>query len=249
MSGKATGWALEQSLPPTTKLVLVALADECRRDGTSCFPARKRLAECVGVKARALSNHLAELEERGLIRREERFRDNGSRTSSLYHLAINGPLARQDKGGIAPDDKVPVHEPRQGTPCTGVQGHVVEPTQKEPGSEPELHKAEFADWLSDFHQVTARTQVTGSQPAVRQFRARREEGKTLEDLKLATRGCHSDEFCRDHGFDVPETILRARNITRYIELGRNPKPSRNGAGEHPATRRIREIDERLETKA
>jgi DNA-binding transcriptional ArsR family regulator len=92
VSAKATGWALDQELPPVTKLVLVALADECRRDSTVSWPGRARLAKCVGISERQVSRHVRELEKRNLVRREERRRDNGSRTSNRFWLAIEGPF-------------------------------------------------------------------------------------------------------------------------------------------------------------
>lgn len=98
---------------------------------------------------------------------------------------------------------------------------------------------EFQEWLQDYHGATGRVSVRGSHSARDQFVARRKEGYSLEELKLATRGCHGDDFCRERGFDVPDTILRASKVERYIELGRNadkPKPS----DEHPADRRVRE---------
>lgn len=83
--------------------------------------------------------------------------------------------------------------------------------------------SEFEDWLSHYRETTGKTKVEGSQPARDAFAARRKDGYSVEDLKLATVGCHGDDFCRDHGHDVPETILRASKVTRYIELGRKPK--------------------------
>lgn len=84
---------------------------------------------------------------------------------------------------------------------------------------PTVAREEFEDWLADYHAVTGRTVVRGSRSARDQFASRRQEF-SAEELKLATRGCHGDEFCREHGHDVPETILRASKVTRYIERAR-----------------------------
>lgn len=88
-------------------------------------------------------------------------------------------------------------------------------------------KSEFEDWLAHYRSTTGRTSVTGTQPARSAFTARREEGRSLEDLKLATLGSHSDDYCRQNGYDVPETILRASKVTRYIELGRKASEARD----------------------
>jgi hypothetical protein len=92
----------------------------------------------------------------------------------------------------------------------------------EPGS-----GAEFGDWLEHYRICTGRVGVRGSKPAREAFAARRKEGRSLDELKLATIGCHGDDFCREHGHDVPETILRASKVERYIQLAQQP-PTRSG---------------------
>ena len=81
---------------------------------------------------------------------------------------------------------------------------------------------EFAEWLEHYRETTGRKSVRGSTPARKAFRARRQEGRTLDELKAATVGCHGDDFCRSKGYDVPETILRASKVERYIALGSQP---------------------------
>lgn len=82
---------------------------------------------------------------------------------------------------------------------------------------------EFGKWLDHYRITTGRTSVRGSQPARDAFAARRKEGRSLEELMAATVGCHGDEFCREHGHDVPETILRSSKVERYIQLAAQPK--------------------------
>lgn len=81
-------------------------------------------------------------------------------------------------------------------------------------------KKDWNEWITHYRKTCRRRRMRGSEVARRRFRARRAEGLTLEELKLATVGCHSDRWLRQKRFDVPETILRASNVTRYIELGR-----------------------------
>ncbi len=89
--------------------------------------------------------------------------------------------------------------------------------------------SEFDSWLEHYQQITGRATVTGSKSARQAFKARRKEGRSLDDLKAATVGCHSDEFCRTGGHDVPETILRASKVERYIALSVEP-PKSGSAG-------------------
>jgi hypothetical protein len=85
---------------------------------------------------------------------------------------------------------------------------------------------EFDDWIEHYREATGRTEVRGSKAARQAFGARRQEGFSVEELKLATVGSHGDAFCREHGHDVPETILRASKVQRYIVLGRDAAPSK-----------------------
>lgn len=87
---------------------------------------------------------------------------------------------------------------------------------------------EFEEWLADFHAVTGHDHVTGSKEARGFFNARREQGRSMADLKLATRGAHSDPKVRENGYDRPETILRESKIERYIALARKAGGSTSG---------------------
>lgn len=79
---------------------------------------------------------------------------------------------------------------------------------------------EFADdWLPHYRTITGRSTVRGSESDRKAFHARRAEGRSVEELKLATVGAHSDDFIRSNGHDVPSTILRPTKVDRYIALG------------------------------
>ncbi|HEY7821260.1 MAG TPA: helix-turn-helix domain-containing protein, partial [Acidimicrobiia bacterium] len=65
MSIEALNWAWEQSCPnPTSKLVLMALADHANSDG-ECWPAMKRIAQLSGISPRQVSTHITNLEALG----------------------------------------------------------------------------------------------------------------------------------------------------------------------------------------
>lgn len=83
---------------------------------------------------------------------------------------------------------------------------------------------DWSDWLDHYRATTGRN-VRGSQAAIKAYGARRADGYTADDLKLATIGAHGDKFLRDNCHDVPDTILRPSKVARYIELGRKSKPS------------------------
>ena len=69
MSHAATNWAIQQrGLKPATKIVLWYLCDRHNPD-FGCFPTQARLAEDAEMSISALNEHLATLEELGLIHR------------------------------------------------------------------------------------------------------------------------------------------------------------------------------------
>jgi hypothetical protein len=81
-------------------------------------------------------------------------------------------------------------------------------------------RADWTRWLAHFHETTGHTHVEGSQEAKRSFAARRNAGRSVEELMEATVGCHGNDRLRDQGFDRPETILRGSKFERYIGLAR-----------------------------
>lgn len=126
---------------------------------------------------------------------------------------------------------------------------------KQPGSKPEANgkqnqskslslstskSSSFSEWLTHYRETTGKTSVRGSRPARESFNARLGDGYSLEELKLATVGCHGDEFCRENGHDVPETILRASKVNRYIQLAQRPAGNRSS----PAEQQIAELEAR-----
>jgi len=69
MSHAATNWAIQQrGLKPATKIVLWFLCDRHNPD-FGCFPTQARLAEDAEMSISALNEHLATLEDLGLIHR------------------------------------------------------------------------------------------------------------------------------------------------------------------------------------
>ena len=87
MALRDTRWAWDQALPPTTKLVLLALAECINGRGPGvCYPGQERLAAMCGLKVRQTRNILGDLEARGLIETTPRPGDGKGRKTNLYRL-------------------------------------------------------------------------------------------------------------------------------------------------------------------
>jgi len=109
MSTETTAWAKRQKCGnPTTKALLLELANWANPDGTVKFRNVKVIAELMEIAPRTVQRHLARLEEPtldypdrlGLIRRVEHFRDDGGQSANGFELiGYQMPYAK-------PDDKV-----------------------------------------------------------------------------------------------------------------------------------------------
>ena len=84
MSIQALSWSIKQTVEtPTTKLVLVLLANYCD-ENNSCYPSEKHLAKLVGVSDRTIRRCITDLQEKNLIRIEHRLG-----TSNRYFVSVD----------------------------------------------------------------------------------------------------------------------------------------------------------------
>ena len=138
MSIAARDWALRQDIKPVPKFVLVVLADAANAQGV-CWPRVSTIACKVGVSSRTVQRAIQLLIRRELITAEQRYRGDGSCSSNLYRLLLEGG----DKVSPPPDrcDTTPGHGCR-GPGDTGVIpgttiGTPIEPPQPPvPGNNP-----------------------------------------------------------------------------------------------------------------
>jgi len=98
MSIRALAWAKSiRTGSPTTKAVLVAVADYADEDGVS-WPSQQRLADDTELSLHSVMRALDKLEDLGLVKRERRHRKDGSRTSDLIVLDLgNTELHRRNQ--------------------------------------------------------------------------------------------------------------------------------------------------------
>lgn len=82
MSWEALAWAKNQKIGNAAlKFLLVMVAEKADSDN-ECWPSNARLADEVECSVRTIQRGLDELEQRGLIRREQQRRENGSQMSN-----------------------------------------------------------------------------------------------------------------------------------------------------------------------
>ena len=74
-------------LKPRDLTVLACLIRHKDNENDSCFPSRKLISKECCVDERTVDAALRELEERSLILKKHRFRENGSHSSNMYFIA------------------------------------------------------------------------------------------------------------------------------------------------------------------
>lgn len=103
MSVLVMAWAWSTDAKGADKLLLLAIADRADDDGV-CWLGQKNLGAKCGVTDRAIRAGLGRLETAGLIEREHRQRENGSRTSDLIRVLIQ-PEDSSGRPPIQPEVK------------------------------------------------------------------------------------------------------------------------------------------------
>ena len=95
MSIRAIRWAWDQPLPPTRKMVLLALANFHHTTTGACYPSLASIVTMTGLSERAVRYALRDLEAAKIIGSTRR-KVGGQWTSSAYTLFGKGSVMGQD---------------------------------------------------------------------------------------------------------------------------------------------------------
>lgn len=76
-----------KDLPHRAKTVYMYLKDRCNHDN-QCYPAIGTIARELQLSRRTVERGIADLEQAGLLVKEQRWRENGGRSSLLYTLRL-----------------------------------------------------------------------------------------------------------------------------------------------------------------
>ena len=77
----------DEELSHRAKLVYIFLKDHADKDGT-CWPGINTIAAGVSLSRSTVKRALDDLVRAGLVRKERRWRGNGSLTSNLYQIKL-----------------------------------------------------------------------------------------------------------------------------------------------------------------
>lgn len=181
--------------------------------------------------ATTIKRIMASLREKGLIVVEQGVARSMDRTN-WYRLDYSALPQLDD----APAQAGPIVG-SDGTAPSGQDGPVskrTETTQKTT-TESRSHSEPigFEEWLTHHCDVTGQ-QVPGRETQARaklaaKYATLTGEGRSLDDMKLASIGAHADEWLRENGKVFPRNVLVSERIDELIEKGRRASPT-NGSG-------------------
>ena len=75
----------EAELPHRAVAVYLYLKDRANKEGT-CYPAIGTIARELNLSVSTVKRAISDLEEKGFIRKKQRWRDNGGRSSLLFEI-------------------------------------------------------------------------------------------------------------------------------------------------------------------
>jgi hypothetical protein len=230
VSVKVMGWVLEHSPVSVSgqRLVLLALADAAREDGTGAWPSQESIARMSRLSERQVRNCLKALEEGGHIVRQ----GVSQKGTVVWKLIMEGgsPLP----GEISSGAEISVARSGSPLPTNRPNPSLTSSPPKAPSSkktiiEPQDEPIGFSEWLGHHVLICERHEIVRSVPRAatsyrsdlaRTFAALVAEGYELEDLKLASEGVLADDFMRGEGYTAPENVLRKTKIAKRIDEGR-----------------------------
>lgn len=126
MSLQATAWAMnETGLSPTSKFVLIVLADAHNGHSGECFPSIARISETTGFSESTVKYAIRDLEAKGLVERQTQHDPNGRTRGVNYLLSIpQGRGHEQTPRGHLTDG--------EGSSDEGGRSHLTTPHKEEP---------------------------------------------------------------------------------------------------------------------
>lgn len=73
-------------LNPSQLAVLLQIIDHWWEAGRKPYPSKKELSSRLGISERQVQRYITDLEDEGLLRRQERYGEHGGRQTNIYDL-------------------------------------------------------------------------------------------------------------------------------------------------------------------
>lgn len=208
MSVEAISWALNDAPVdnPTSKLVLIALANHARPDGSSSFPSVARLCRYTCLSERSVRLHLAGLEQQGIIERCDQrivaaYIDRPDRRPVGYNLCITLKRGVQDVQAAAergasdePNGVQEIPERGAGGAPKPLLNRQQEPLEAAPRASTAKELAEeFVDSLM-LNKVVVRARPKTTAKDVQAIEKLLAQGLTVREIRAVFTAAHRDGF-------------------------------------------------------
>lgn len=99
----------KSDLPSRAKQIMFYLINRANAEGT-CFPSNKTIASDCGISTRTVQRTMKVLLEKGFIKRDSRFREQGGQTSNLYTLQLEWDDNKNDKKEVEAKENTTAEE-------------------------------------------------------------------------------------------------------------------------------------------
>lgn len=180
MSVQAITWAIGQEISvPAQKLLLICLANYADKEGV-CWPGQKALAEDTCMTDRSVRTHIKALEAAGYLTREERRRQDKTRTSDKYCLNIKRKILPVDTGPTGKSASDLPENPRQPHRKIFPGNEPVREPSEEPGTQAPRKPERFEEAWSAYPEGQGRN--CGKPEACRAYLGQVRDGADEADL-------------------------------------------------------------------
>ena len=260
-------WAWRQTLTPTLKLVLMALADSADDQGV-CWPSVSTLAKKCSVSTRTVRRSLRVLMDSGMLIAEARRRGDGSSTSNRYRLLVAGGdnMSPPRDAGVTRAGQVCQGDPDVPVTPGTTNRIVIDPPQPGAGDEQRTDpadaesgsgahsKLEYPKGLSPSERADAQRRLTRFSPEIAQqlldeLAARLKAGtiriSPLVYLAGLIKRTNAGKFVPEAALHVADARQKRRRneaqMQRLQALNDQPMPENTDVADCPLAKRIAEI--------
>ena len=194
---------------------MLALADRAGDDGKSCFPSQKEIAKKTSITVRSVQKHLVWLEGAGLLKRVERRRKDGYRTTDEYILTLNAEISGEEFSGenISGEKKCK-------SQAKNFRGNELPTVINNTSVEPSCSENDLFD---QFWILFPRQRRGGKQNAQRSYKNALKRASHQEIMEGLQAYCTSDEVAKGYAKGAAAWLNDDRWTTDYTKGKKNAK--------------------------
>lgn len=176
----------KSDLPSRAKQIMFYLINRANAEGT-CFPSNKTIASDCGISTRTVQRTMAVLLEKGFIKRDSRFREQGGQTSNLYTLKLEWDDDKNDKKEVEAKENTKVEEANDSVEEFQVQEEIEEVTFSDYQQEEDVSETEGKIGDEDLSSISTKESYVGEVIE----KTNLQNTKSIEDDNLSNRSrCH-----------------------------------------------------------